>query len=128
MKGHRFFQGLPHGLSRIQGSVWVLEDHLHAGPVGEHPLGGQVVDALPTVKDFPAVRRIKAHGGSGQGRLAAAAFTHHGKNLTGGNGKADVVDRLDRGSDTLQAAVFQPKLIEQAAGDIEVFDDVLQRQ
>ncbi|VTR69899.1 hypothetical protein DESC_780087 [Desulfosarcina cetonica] len=128
MEDHRLLQGLPDGLARIEGGVRILEDHLHAAAERQHRLGGFIVDAFFTVENLAVVGGIDADGGAGQGRLAAAALTDHAEGLSGSDGETHVIDGLDRGALTGQPAAFESQLVEEAAGDVEVFDHVLEFQ
>src|SRR5256886_7584215 len=52
---------LPHRLSRVQGRVGVLEDHLHVPPEGSELSALQVGDVLPVEEDPPFGHRVQPH-------------------------------------------------------------------
>ena len=68
----------------------------------------------PPIENLAAVGRVDAEGGAGQGRLAAAALTHHAEGLAGGDGEANVVHRLDGGALVPESALFKSQPVQPA--------------
>ena len=86
----------PDRVPRVQRGVGVLEDHLDVTAQRPHLPGPQVRDVVAVEHDA-ARGRLEQPGEQPPGRgLAAAGLADHAQRLAGGDGEADVVDRLHR--------------------------------
>jgi hypothetical protein len=86
----------------IQRGLWVLENHLHFGPVLSKAAVVKVPDFIAHETDFPGIQGGKPQDGPSQGTFSAPGFSHKSETLAFENIKADIIHRLDPGKDLSQ--------------------------
>ena len=94
MGAQRFGDDVLHGHAGIQGSVRVLENHLHLAAVGQQLLLGKSGDVLAVQDDGAGSRVINADHRAGAAALAAAALADQSEGLPLSDRKADVIHRM----------------------------------
>ena len=83
-----------HSVARVQGVVWVLEDHLRLAANAYQLLRRETRDLLALDLDL-ALRRTHQHQDGPRGRrLPRTAFTHESQGLPRVEGEVDAVDGL----------------------------------
>ena len=86
---------VPHTHTRTEGTVGVLEHHLHLAPVVHQPLAIELRDVAPRKRDGASGGFLGGQDELRGGGLAAAGFPHQAQSLALVNGEADPIDRLD---------------------------------
>ena len=96
-------EGLGHqpvdAVARIEGTVGVLEHHLHLATGLERGAGGSD-QGFPIENDRPALQRVERHDGAGQRRLAGAGLADEADILAALDAEADVVHGAERAGGT----------------------------
>ena len=82
------------GHAGVEGGIGILEDH--GGLVAEGLDVGLGLDLPALVEDFAAGGLVQVQDGAADGRLAAAGLADQTQRLAGLDGKAHVVDGLER--------------------------------
>ncbi len=125
VKPDRLLQGLPHTHTGIERSVRVLENHLHACSVWLDGVAGKRINAFAAVENLSRLGWIQPHHRPGQGRFSATGLPHHTDRLALMDIKTDAIDCLNHGFFACHPSFFKRQLLQPAAGDIEMFDQVL---
>ena len=86
---------VPDGHTGVQRGVGVLKDHLHFLPPGLKLFLGHMGDVLSVQDDLPAGGVVDTDDGPGAAGFAAAGFPHQTQGLSPGDGKGDVIHRVD---------------------------------
>jgi hypothetical protein len=79
-------------LSRIEGAVWVLENHRDFTPKRPHLGFRKLCDIPPTKQDFPGIRPGESHDGPRERSFPAAGFTHKTERRAWCDAKVDTVN------------------------------------
>src|SRR5690606_15440096 len=82
-------------VARIEGTVWVLENHLHVAPGGAQVGFRPAPQGLPREADLAAARAVEGEDHARKGRFSAAGTADEGYGLTRIQREGDIVDSAE---------------------------------